>query len=437
MTKFVSRSLATAVLILAAATVANGQEATAAAVPTNPYTPPACVPGVPFSDITCTTGFDPWIEQFGLDGITAGCGGGLYCPSAPVTRNQMAVFIEKAMHGTSAWSLGDLGHSNTGLGHDALVAIGSGTNNTAVGNGAMLNDSSGSDNTGVGAFALFVNAAASKNTAVGSGALQNQSYDPGYAWESNNTALGYNALANNQPTAVGEATDNTAVGAQALQANTTGLANTAIGYQSLLGNTTAQGSTAIGYGSLVTTTGTSNTGTGVSSGQGNISGSYNTFLGAYSAAATGNLSNATALGYDATVDSSNKVRIGNNGVTVIEGQVAWSWPSDVRLKENIRDLGLGLDFVMQLRPVSFSMKQGNGRTDMGFLAQDLEALLGDDYNVLGIGGDKDRTLSLRGTDLIAPLVKAVQEQQSQIDELRAQVQALLAERQAAKPSALP
>ncbi len=67
------------------------------------YAPPACVPGVPFSDITCTTGFDPWIEQFGLDGITAGCGGGKYCPSTPVTRDQMAVFIEKSMRGTANW----------------------------------------------------------------------------------------------------------------------------------------------------------------------------------------------------------------------------------------------------------------------------------------------------------------------------------------------
>ncbi len=67
------------------------------------YSPPACVPGVPFSDVTCTTGFDPWIEQLGLDGITAGCGGGNYCPGAPVTRDQMAVFIEKAMRGTANW----------------------------------------------------------------------------------------------------------------------------------------------------------------------------------------------------------------------------------------------------------------------------------------------------------------------------------------------
>ncbi len=68
-----------------------------------PYTPPACVPGVPFADITCSTGFDPWIEQFGLDGITAGCGGGNYCPGSPVTRDQMAVFVEKAMRGTASW----------------------------------------------------------------------------------------------------------------------------------------------------------------------------------------------------------------------------------------------------------------------------------------------------------------------------------------------
>ncbi len=81
--------------------VASGEELLASTL--SVYTPPACVPGVPFADITCTTGFDPWIEQFGLDGITSGCGGGNYCPGTPVTRDQMAVFIEHAMRGTSNW----------------------------------------------------------------------------------------------------------------------------------------------------------------------------------------------------------------------------------------------------------------------------------------------------------------------------------------------
>jgi hypothetical protein len=90
-----------AVVPVTAQQVAGEQDLTASAL--SVYTPPTCVPGVPFADITCTTGFDPWIEQFGLDGITAGCGGGNYCPGTPVTRDQMAVFLEKAMRGTSNW----------------------------------------------------------------------------------------------------------------------------------------------------------------------------------------------------------------------------------------------------------------------------------------------------------------------------------------------
>jgi hypothetical protein len=311
MTRFTSGFLAPAVLILAAA--AAGQVIPPATPRANPYTPPACVPGVPFADVTCTTGFDPWIEQFGADGITAGCGGGNYCPGSPVTRDQMAVFIEKAMRGTPIWTPGEMGYFST--------------------------------------------------------------------------ALGYQALVISDPTAL----ENTAVGAGSLSSNTTGQFNTAVG---------------------------------ANAGVNNATGSLNTFVGNLANAASSNLQNATAIGSEATVDASDKVRIGDTSVTVIEGQVAWSWPSDMRLKENIRDLDLGLDFLMQLRPVSFTMKQGNGRTDMGFLAQEVEALLGDGYNVLGIGADKDRTLSMRGTDLIAPLVKAVQEQQAQIEAQRSEIESL-------------
>jgi len=40
-----------------------------------------------------------WIEQFAREGITAGCGGGNYCPESFVTRAQMAVFLLKSKHG--------------------------------------------------------------------------------------------------------------------------------------------------------------------------------------------------------------------------------------------------------------------------------------------------------------------------------------------------
>lgn len=104
--------------------------------------------------------------------------------------------------------------------------------------------------------------------------------------------------------------------------------------------------------------------------------------------------------------------VGNASVVHIDGQVAGSNLSDARHKEHIRDLALGLDFVRALRPVSFTLMQGDGRTDMGFLAQEVEAFVGDGYSVLGIGADADRTLSLRHTDFFGPLVKAIQEQQA-------------------------
>ena len=61
------------------------------------YVPPVCA-GT-FTDVTCPSLFADWIEQLSIEGITGGCGGGLYCPNNPVTRRQMAVFLLKASQG--------------------------------------------------------------------------------------------------------------------------------------------------------------------------------------------------------------------------------------------------------------------------------------------------------------------------------------------------
>jgi CSLREA domain-containing protein len=63
------------------------------------YVPPPCA-GI-FSDVTCPSQFADWIEQLAAEGITAGCGGGSYCPANPVRRDQMAVFLLKTEHGSS------------------------------------------------------------------------------------------------------------------------------------------------------------------------------------------------------------------------------------------------------------------------------------------------------------------------------------------------
>lgn len=46
-----------------------------------------------FSDVPCTVWYAPWVEELARRGITGGCGGGQYCPTAPTSRAQMAVFL--------------------------------------------------------------------------------------------------------------------------------------------------------------------------------------------------------------------------------------------------------------------------------------------------------------------------------------------------------
>jgi hypothetical protein len=53
--------------------------------------PPAS--GAVFGDVSVSDGFAPWIEELANSGVTTGCGGGNYCPTAAVTRDQMAVFL--------------------------------------------------------------------------------------------------------------------------------------------------------------------------------------------------------------------------------------------------------------------------------------------------------------------------------------------------------
>jgi len=62
------------------------------------YTPPACT-GV-FPDVPCPSTFANWIEALAAEAITGGCGGGNFCPQNPVRRDQMAVFLLKAEHGS-------------------------------------------------------------------------------------------------------------------------------------------------------------------------------------------------------------------------------------------------------------------------------------------------------------------------------------------------
>jgi hypothetical protein len=55
-----------------------------------------------FGDVPGSHWAAGWIEELVAEGITAGCGGGNYCPEAPVTRAQMAVFLIRATRGANS-----------------------------------------------------------------------------------------------------------------------------------------------------------------------------------------------------------------------------------------------------------------------------------------------------------------------------------------------
>ena len=314
------------------------------------------------------------------------------------------------------------------------------TSNTAYGKSALYSNTTGSSNTANGAYALENNTEGNNNTANGNLALFSNTTG------NNNTANGNLALFSNTT-----GNGNTANGFAALRFNTTGDYNTADGYLALRSNTTGNGNTANGNQALYSnTTGYKNTANGYYALSFNTTGNYNTALGYSADVGSSNLSNATAIGYGATVSASNKVRIGNSNVTAIEGQVAFTNVSDGRIKENVQEAVPGLSFISQLRPVTYtlntrkqeeitmqampdSIKEKRMLSDAdylesssivrtGFIAQEVEAAaqkVGFDFDGVSTPENETDLYGIRYAEFVVPLVKAMQEQQEMITELKA------------------
>jgi hypothetical protein len=286
--------------------------------------------------------------------------------------------------------------NNTALGFQALSSNYLGGSNIAIGPHTLYSNYSGFDNVGIGISALFSNLSGTDNIGIG-----------------------YNSLYNNT------GRDNVGLGSSSLLNNTAGIANTAVGFHSLRGNKTGSFNVANGYSSLAS----------------NLTGNKNTALGAGADVSSGSLTNATALGAGAIVDASNKVRIGNTSVTVIEGQAPFSVVSDERFKYNIKDNVPGLEFIDKLTPVTYyfderklaeytktgiindniikpASYEGEKKLHTGFLAQDVEKIANQlGYSFDGVHtpeNDRDH-YSLAYSQFIMPLVKSVQEQQQQIE----------------------
>lgn len=353
--------------------------------------------------------------------------------------------------GAQALNANTSGNRNTALGKYALKSNGSGSNNTSIGSNALTLNTSGSHNVAIGSSALQANISGQKNVAIGTNSSLNTT-------SSSNTAVGAMTLNSNTSGAL-----NTAIGESALYTNVTGSRNIATGFQTLFNSTgsdnLANGCSALytntsgdknsavgGYSLYSNTTGVYNTAVGYQSLYTNTVGSYNTAIGEGSDVSNNNLSYATVIGCGATVNASNKVRIGGTGVTVIEGQVDWSFPSDGRFKYNINENVKGLDFITQLRPVTYqfdarkfdeflmknmSEKERSERmksidyspsmniVHSGFIAQEVvnaAKKCGYNFNGVHIPDNDNDNFSISYGQFVVPLIKSVQELKKTIDE---------------------
>ena len=393
--------------------------------------------------------------------------------------------------GASNFSSNTTGSCNIAIGNNVLNYNSTGSFNTAIGRQALMYTSTGDNNTALGYYAgrgssdnsfsgciflgneagrnntsdnkLYIDNSSTSSPLIGgdfstnqvdiNGTIKITGGTPGNdkvltsdadglaSWEDNTAAYEINdlsdAIYNGSDLFLGNGAGNSnsgnnsgvALGKNALTANTTSNFNTAIGFSSLDENT-GERNTAVGSYSLgANTSGQHNTSIGYSSGISSVSGSNNTFIG-YRTQMNNNTTknNSTAIGNEAVITASNQVRIGNPDVTSIGGQVAWSTLSDGRFKENIKEDVAGLDFVLNLRPVSYTVnkqafnayigseyKSNNhsaSQRECGFVAQEVEELIqktGVEFNGVDAPENSDDYYGIRYSQFVVPLVKSVQE----------------------------
>jgi trimeric autotransporter adhesin len=356
--------------------------------------------------------------------------------------------------------LNTTGNENTGTGFNALYSNTTGSSNTAAGSGALYSNTTGSYNNATGYSALYYNTTGAYNNAYGYASLilnttghDNTANGNGALFYNTtgsfNNAFGSSALLYNTT-----GTSSVAVGYAALYSNTTGNNNTASGYLALYSNTTGYVNTSVGSTSLFfNTSGYANTATGLNALFSNTTGAYNTAVGYNANVSAGYFTNATAIGANALVTSSNKIRLGDANVYIVEGPVYYT-VSDGRFKNNISEKDVkGIAFIKLLRPVvydfdtqkfqeflskdlpdSISAKYKNksfaaatGVRQSGFIAQEVEkaaAVAGYNFNGVHKPENDNDNYSLAYSEFVVPLVKGMQEQQQMIEQLQEQIEEL-------------
>jgi len=374
------------------------------------------------------------------------------------------------------------GTLNTAVGKFAGLAIEGGTHNTMI--GALAGDATddGVRNVALGYLALSANCG-DNNTALGTQSLQ-------VCTTSDNTAIGYAALnsatSGSNNCAGGRSallhtiggSNNTAFGTDSGSFGTTANNSTFIGHQAGLGITgaklTGNANTAVGKdaGKVLQGAATLNTLVGGTSGSAITTGANNICIGFQAGSEgvnlttgaknilIGNFSNTSAvdveqeivIGYDIGGGGTNTVRIGTPGGSATLGldgsDTSWAAASDERLKKDVATSTAGLSFIKDLRPITYKWKAkdavantlpqydedstdpvyGSGRTQHGFIAQEVKAAINSHSEIKN--GFSMWVEDPNGTQQVAPaalvpiLVKAIQELSAKNDALASRITVL-------------
>ena len=291
------------------------------------------------------------------------------------------------------------GNYNTAVGYYSLDGNTTGEHNSAFGN-ASLYTNGGSNNSSFGSYSLSNNYLGSSNSGFGAWSLN--ANNTGYL----NSAFGYKCLNSNQSGSL-----NSAFGSSALYNNNSGKQNTALGYIALYNNISGFQNTAVGDSALY-----------------NNLGNYNTALGYNAGSNVTTGANLTLIGIDANPSSPtafDEITFGNQYVQTLRcNTTTITSLSDARDKKNIKDLSLGLEFLMKIQPRQFNWDRrewySDGKSDgskiqdaptAGFIAQELDKAQTEaeaEWLKLVLKENPDRIEASSG-NLFPIVVKAVQD----------------------------
>jgi len=318
------------------------------------------------------------------------------------------------------------------------VNIGLGQNNISTnlrfGVGSLQAISTGNNNIAFGTSAMTLATTATYNIAIGIETLKNLTTG------SRNVAIGWNTLRLS-----GSCSRNTALGHSSMGQMYSGSENVAVGDWALSIGSANNNCTAVGLEALMYATGSSNTALGWSAGTAITTGTNNVLLGSNSAASVVDAFNQIVIGTNGVGQGNNYVSIGSGGTNYIYNafntNATWTKASDIRIKKNIQDVAIGLNFIKDINVKSYNWRPNNEypeniigynkentqdtiTTMYGLMAQEVKAAM-DKHGFEHFAGwnvrESDGLQGVSTESFVLPLINAVKELSAQIESMKAEI----------------